>query len=67
MSEENMTLNRHNKGITVQDFLANKNMTDFFKVTSTSVTDGDVHFIYSMEATRYPIYGIMYHPEYPLT
>ncbi|NXE92120.1 GGH hydrolase, partial [Menura novaehollandiae] len=45
-----------------QNFTNNEKLRDFYNVLSTN-TDDEVEFISTMEAYRYPIYGIQWHPE----
>ena len=65
-STQPVTYNHHQSGITPEEFLADKGLTDMFVITSTNVDLNGRHFVSSMEALdldKYPFYGVQWHPE----
>ncbi|XP_072307854.1 gamma-glutamyl hydrolase-like [Eucyclogobius newberryi] len=62
LSQENITSNFHDWSLSVQNYSRNADLKRFYKVLSTN-TDGKVEFISTMEAYRYPIYAVQWHPE----
>jgi gamma-glutamyl hydrolase len=63
LASYNLTMNNHHQGITPSQFLHNKNLTDFFHITSTNYDKKGREFVSTVESKNYPIYGIQYHPE----
>lgn len=53
----------HRYGMTVESFLKNELLNNFFVITSTSKTDNGTLFVSSIEARYLPIYGVQFHPE----
>uniref|UniRef100_A0A8C6WFY5 folate gamma-glutamyl hydrolase n=1 Tax=Neogobius melanostomus TaxID=47308 RepID=A0A8C6WFY5_9GOBI len=58
LSQENITANFHHWS----NYSRNAALKGFYKVLSTN-TDGKIEFISTMEAYRYPIYAVQWHPE----
>jgi gamma-glutamyl hydrolase len=66
---EPMGLHFHTYSITIETFNRVKKMKEFMKITQTDTIEEDgknVTFINSMEAYNYPIFAVMYHPEYQI-
>ncbi|GCB71206.1 hypothetical protein scyTo_0010951 [Scyliorhinus torazame] len=53
----------HNWSITLKKFTNNKNLANFYKILSTNTDSQQVEFVSTMEAFRYPIYAVQWHPE----
>lgn len=62
-AEEAVTGNFHRYGLTVKTFDENEKLSGFFAVLSTNVADNGAHFVSTIEAQKYPIYGVQWHPE----
>jgi len=62
MSEKEMQFHYHHFGITKDDFYKSK-IHEHFQVLSYDECDSQ-HYITSIEAYSYPIYGVLFHPEY---
>uniref|UniRef100_A0A8C6WFY9 folate gamma-glutamyl hydrolase n=1 Tax=Neogobius melanostomus TaxID=47308 RepID=A0A8C6WFY9_9GOBI len=62
LSQENITANFHHWSVSLQNYSRNAALKGFYKVLSTN-TDGKIEFISTMEAYRYPIYAVQWHPE----
>jgi len=64
---EPVTYNYHHDGITPDNFLADRGLTDMFEITSVNFDEqNDLPFVSSMEARDidlYPFYGVQWHPE----
>lgn len=58
----------HNFGVPLTDFTRNAELNGFFRILQTdSIKElNDLTYVVSVEAHRYPIYGMLYHPEYQL-
>lgn len=63
VAQEPLTGNFHHFGLTVQTFQENEKLQSFFSVLSTNVAANGAHFISTVEAKRYPFYGVQWHPE----
>ncbi|XP_054250668.1 gamma-glutamyl hydrolase [Indicator indicator] len=59
---EPLTSNFHMWSLSVENFTKNEELHDFYNVLTTNM-DGEVEFISTMEAYKYPIYGVQWHPE----
>ncbi|KAK8757493.1 hypothetical protein V5799_004875 [Amblyomma americanum] len=57
-----ITYNSHQKCLTPQNFTA-FGLDRFFRPLSTNFGPDGVQFISSMEALKYPFYGVQFHPE----
>ena len=62
-AKRNMTLNNHDKGIQPKDFYAHPQLGHFFHVLSTNVDRKGVPFVSAIEAKKFPIFGVQFHPE----
>ncbi|XP_062986836.1 gamma-glutamyl hydrolase [Elgaria multicarinata webbii] len=62
MASEPLTSNFHFWSLSVQNFTNNEKLRMFYKILTTNVHN-NVDFISTMEAYRYPIYGVQWHPE----
>ncbi|CAB3259860.1 unnamed protein product [Arctia plantaginis] len=62
LNHENVTVNAHQFCI-VDENLKSHNLTKDWRVTSHSDDYYGVEFIASIEHTRYPFYGVQFHPE----
>ncbi|XP_034441865.1 gamma-glutamyl hydrolase-like [Hippoglossus hippoglossus] len=62
LTEENITSNFHKWSLSSKNFSGNPKLKKFYKVLSTN-HDGKQEFISTMEAYRYPFYGVQWHPE----
>uniref|UniRef100_A0A8C9XKR7 folate gamma-glutamyl hydrolase n=1 Tax=Sander lucioperca TaxID=283035 RepID=A0A8C9XKR7_SANLU len=62
LAEENVTSNFHRWSLSMQNYSRNAKLKRFYKVLSTN-NDGKKEFISTMEAYRYPLYAVQWHPE----
>ncbi|XP_005042227.1 PREDICTED: gamma-glutamyl hydrolase [Ficedula albicollis] len=62
LATEPLTSNFHVWSLSMQNFTNNEKLRNFYNVLTTN-TDGEVEFISTMEAYKYPIYGMQWHPE----
>nr|XP_021181477.2 gamma-glutamyl hydrolase A [Helicoverpa armigera] len=62
LENENVTVNAHQFCI-IDENLISYNLTNDWRVTSHSFDDYGVKFIATVEHTRYPFYGVQFHPE----
>lgn len=60
---ENVTANYHSWALSPKNFSENKDLQRFFKVLSTNTDRNGKEFISSMEAYKYPVYAVQWHPE----
>ncbi|GLD54165.1 gamma-glutamyl hydrolase-like protein [Lates japonicus] len=60
---EALTGNFHHYGLTVETFLENEKLHNFFSLLSTNVAKNGAHFVSTIEGKRYPFYGVQWHPE----
>lgn len=63
LKTENVTANYHSWALTPKNFSENKDLQSFFKVLSTNTDRNGKEFISSMEAYKYPVYAVQWHPE----
>ncbi|XP_044193150.1 gamma-glutamyl hydrolase [Thunnus albacares] len=63
LTQEPLTGNFHKYGVTVETFQENEKLQSFFNILSTNVAENEVNFVSTMEAKRYPFYGVQWHPE----
>lgn len=63
LSREPLTGNFHHYGITIQTFAENEKLRDFYTILSTNIAENGAQFVSTMEAKRYPFYGVQWHPE----
>nr|XP_009671852.1 PREDICTED: gamma-glutamyl hydrolase [Struthio camelus australis] len=59
---EPLTSNFHVWSLSVQNFTKNEKLYNFYNVLTTNTAD-ELEFISTMEAYKYPIYGVQWHPE----
>ncbi|KAM3680877.1 gamma-glutamyl hydrolase isoform 2-T2 [Ammospiza maritima maritima] len=62
LATEPLTSNFHVWSLSMENFTNNEKLRNFYKVLTTN-TDDEVEFISTMEAYKYPIYGMQWHPE----
>ena len=62
-ARQSLTYNYHHDGVVPNKFLSDKGLGDVFKPTSYSYDDNGKVFVATMESTRYPFYGVQFHPE----
>ncbi|KAK3754430.1 hypothetical protein QZH41_009214 [Actinostola sp. cb2023] len=59
-----VTLNMHQNCVSVETYHRDKLLNTFMKVLSTNMDiDKKVHFLSTVEASKYPFYGSQWHPE----
>ncbi|XP_033630319.1 gamma-glutamyl hydrolase-like [Asterias rubens] len=58
-----VNLNHHKHSLTPTNFSKNAALTGFYQVLTTSSDISGIEFISSLEAYKYPIYGLAFHPE----
>lgn len=63
LKTEKVTANFHHWGLTPSTFSKNKELRSFLKVLSTNMDRNGREFISSMEAYKYPVYAVQWHPE----
>jgi hypothetical protein len=66
MSKGDLTVHFHQWGILQEDFYALEGLHRFYKEISYGTTKAGVKFATAMEAHAYPIFSMIYHPEYRL-
>ena len=64
MAEQDIQFHYHGYGVRYQDYLSNRQMRNFFTVNAIDYDHADKPYVVSMEAKDYPIYAVMFHPEY---
>ncbi|XP_069478221.1 gamma-glutamyl hydrolase [Ambystoma mexicanum] len=62
LASKPITANFHDWSLSLQNYTSNEKLKNFYKVVSTN-TDGHLEFVSTMEAYKYPIYGVQWHPE----
>ncbi|XP_043363738.1 gamma-glutamyl hydrolase isoform X2 [Dermochelys coriacea] len=62
LATESLTAHFHHWSLSMQNFTQNEKLRNFYKILTTN-THADVEFISTMEAHKYPIYGVQWHPE----
>jgi len=60
---QKVTYNNHQCGITPDHFNNNAKLTSFYDVLSTNCDKKGVYFVSTIEAKKYPFYGVQWHPE----
>lgn len=58
-----ITPNYHHECLTPAAYNSRTSLTSFYKVLSTNMDQNGVEFISSIEAYKYPVYGVQWHPE----
>ena len=61
-ANEPLTSNFHVWSISMENFTKNEKLYNFYNILTTNI-DNEVEFISTMEAYKYPIYGVQWHPE----
>ncbi|XP_074843239.1 gamma-glutamyl hydrolase [Carettochelys insculpta] len=62
LATEPLTAHFHHWSLSMQSFTQNEKLRNFYKVLTTN-TRANVKFISTMEAYKYPVYGVQWHPE----
>ncbi|XP_065485078.1 gamma-glutamyl hydrolase [Caloenas nicobarica] len=62
LATEPLSSNFHMWSLSMKNFTKNEKLRNFYNVLTTNTND-EVEFISTMEAYKYPIYGIQWHPE----
>lgn len=63
LAEESLTMNNHHVGISPQLFASTSSLQSFYSILSTNFDRKGKEFVSSMEANKYPFYGVQWHPE----
>ncbi|DBA04646.1 TPA: hypothetical protein N0F65_012229 [Lagenidium giganteum] len=63
IGERPLTMNNHMQGIATEHFAKTQKLTDFYTVLSTNVDRNNREFISTIEAKKYPIFAVQFHPE----
>ncbi|XP_022329164.2 gamma-glutamyl hydrolase-like [Crassostrea virginica] len=63
LKTENVTANYHHWALSPKNFSENNDLKSFFKVLSTNRDRNGKEFISSIEAYKYPVYALQWHPE----
>uniref|UniRef100_A0A674B4W2 folate gamma-glutamyl hydrolase n=1 Tax=Salmo trutta TaxID=8032 RepID=A0A674B4W2_SALTR len=63
LSQEALTGNFHQYGVTVKTFKENEKLQSFFSILSTNTAENGAIFVSTMEGRTYPFYGVQWHPE----
>ncbi|KAK3580712.1 hypothetical protein CHS0354_005716 [Potamilus streckersoni] len=63
LTKENVTENFHQYGMSPETFNGNPALSKFYTVLSTNMDRNGKVFISTMEAKKYPIFGVQWHPE----
>ncbi|XP_066292886.1 gamma-glutamyl hydrolase-like isoform X2 [Branchiostoma lanceolatum] len=58
-----LTANFHEYCLTPKNFTNDAKLSSFYKILSTNTDDDGMEFVSSMEAIKYPVYGVQWHPE----
>lgn len=69
MGRKPVAFHAHTWGISVDSFNSVPKLKNFMKILQTDtlkVNDKNISYVVSMEAYKYPIYSVLYHPEYQL-
>lgn len=65
VAHQNVTFNSHSNGMSPQSLRESPKLNDFWNLLSTSRDLAGNEFISTVEAKRYPIWGVQWHPEKP--
>ncbi|KAL3333282.1 hypothetical protein AABB24_033385 [Solanum stoloniferum] len=63
MSIDCLVMQNHHFGISPERFQANKDLSSFFRVLTTSTDENNKVYVSTIQATRYPIAAFQWHPE----
>jgi hypothetical protein len=66
MSKEKVAIHFHNWSVLEEDCLAIDSLRAFFKLTSINQHPEGKRYVTGFEAHNYPIYSVIYHPEYQM-
>ena len=66
MSKEELVLHFHNWSVLESDYLSIDSLKAFYKPISINQHPEGMRYITSFEAYNYPIYSVIYHPEYQM-
>merc|ERR1712179_420906 len=61
--KEKVTYNHHGKGVTRKTYGENPKLNNFFSILSVNLDEYGREFISTIEARKYPFYGVQWHPE----
>lgn len=63
IAQEPLTGNFHHYGLTIKTFRESEKLSNFFNILSTNIAENGEHFVSTIEAKKYPFYGVQWHPE----
>ncbi len=63
LEHKKSTLQHHDYGMSVADFMDNLHLTRFYHILATSIDEKGKEYIAAIEGKYYPIYGVAWHPE----
>lgn len=63
LTKESVTPNFHKYCLSTKVYSGFKVLSDFYSVLSTNVDQKGTEFVSSLEARKYPFYGVQFHPE----
>ena len=63
LEHKKSTLQHHDYGMSVTDFMDNLHLTRFYHILATSIDEKGKEYIAAIEGKYYPIYGVAWHPE----
>ncbi len=66
MSTNAVTMNYHHLGVSRGTYKKFPGIEKFFNILATNKDQKGVEFVSVVEAKDYPIYGVQFHPEWPL-
>ncbi|XP_067888752.1 gamma-glutamyl hydrolase-like [Heterodontus francisci] len=58
-----LTGHHHDWSISMKNFTNNKMLSNFYRILSTNMDSQQVEFVSTVEAFKYPIYAVQWHPE----
>ena len=64
MKNDMITFHYHSYGVSLEDYQQIPSLNNFFKLLSTDVAENGVTYITGLQSNNFPIYALMYHPEY---
>jgi len=62
LSSEPLAYFNHQHGVTTEEWGNSDKLDDFFAILSTSKAQG-IDFVSTIEGRKYPVYGVLFHPE----
>jgi len=63
LEKEPSTLQHHDYAISLDDFMKQPHLSQFYNIIATSIDDKGQEYVAAIESPYYPIYGVMWHPE----